>query len=230
MLQDSEIWMKVITSWRTWAITYVIIIVAYTLASLLIFTQVAMTAEQVRAEITQLAPLLQAPLPDFSRVIFYFPPTTEYSLYAAIFIVGGFVLAEVLSLLSVYALLRKLQEKKASFSEMTYKLHRQLTIALGLQLATPLIFIICPVVFWVFYNIPYGRMEYVTARSFLLHIQLYGTVNSIITLYFIKPYRRWIISKFKVLISFVTFGKYGHKCDIVAIHQESTFASGTNVN
>lgn len=58
---------------------------------------------------------------------------SSWSVVLALFIVVGFVIIEVIALMCVGMILKILEAKKSNFSRATYRLHRQLTISLGLQ-------------------------------------------------------------------------------------------------
>ncbi|CAD5214745.1 unnamed protein product [Bursaphelenchus xylophilus] len=227
VLLDTRKLLALMSDWKAYVIGYVISTTIYTLISVFIFAKIVFPVDEVHRQILEVAKIFpNATLPDFNQVILYLPPTTEHSLGAAIFIFCGFMTAEFVSVGSVYMLLRKLESKKASFSKATYRLHRQLTIALGLQLSTPFFFIMAPVSYWVVVNYPYGYMDYSTSRLFLLYIEMYGTCNSAITLYFVKPYRNLVTSKIRMAFHYATCRRYGKEEEIlVVMPPESTLVS-----
>ncbi|CAD5208525.1 unnamed protein product [Bursaphelenchus xylophilus] len=167
------------------------------------------------------------PLPQFEgRLFIYVDYTSQYSKYAGFGIFFGFFAAEIISIGCVYLILRQLEAKKASFSKATYKLHRQLTIALGVQLSTPFLFIIAPVTYGIIATYIKHETNTVVGRLFMVYIDLYGASNSIITLYFVKPYRLFIISKFKEVVKLISCGKYGNVPETIAVlAPESTVIS-----
>ncbi|CAD5230266.1 unnamed protein product [Bursaphelenchus xylophilus] len=168
-----------------------------------------------------------AEFPNFNgTVIFYTDYKSDYAIFAAIFIFVGFFVAEFTSIGFVFVLLKMLESRKESFSVMTYKLHRQLTVALGVQLLTPFLFIILPVT----YGIIRTYWQDITAeqgRLIIDFIELYGASNSLVTLYFIKPYRTFLITKFKPILRLLTCGNYGNGSqEVVKIQPaETTLAS-----
>ncbi|CAD5220349.1 unnamed protein product [Bursaphelenchus xylophilus] len=183
ILQDNERLLDFVLSWKTWIRGWFISFSITTTAGIFIFAPMQGTQKQVQAEILSLAPNFpNDPLPDFTRVIMYTPPTTGNAIYAGLFIFIGFVTFEVASLIVVYITLRQLEERKKSFSIDTYRLHRQLTIALGMQLLTPFLHLVAPVSIYVIYNYPYGKMSVETATLFNVYMDLYGASNSLITL------------------------------------------------
>ncbi|CAD5220351.1 unnamed protein product [Bursaphelenchus xylophilus] len=179
---------------------------------------------EVRNEIIALSQQFEDPqLPDFSRLILYISPNTDKIVYAGVFVFVGFFIFEVVSISVVIVVLRQLEEKKASFSPETYRLHKQLTVALGVQLLTPFLHIVAPFTLFLLFNYPYGTMSYATGTLFIMYIELYGTSNSVITLYMVKPYRVYLKSKFMAFIRLITIGKYGNEPEpIMVMAPEST--------
>ncbi|CAD5214506.1 unnamed protein product [Bursaphelenchus okinawaensis] len=133
VLQGNHKAMEFILSWKTWTVTYVCLVCSYTLAAVLVFSKMNLTEEEIKQEITRLAPELDAPLPDFTKVIMYLPPTNSVTLQGGIFIMVNFLIMEMVSLVCVIFLLKKLEKMKQAFSTVTYRLHRELTVALGMQ-------------------------------------------------------------------------------------------------
>lgn len=69
---------------------------------------------------------------DGEYLIFYDVGVYECQLFA-LFITVAFVFGQITQLIFAYLILKTLQSRKASFSQATYKLQRQLTIALTIQ-------------------------------------------------------------------------------------------------
>ncbi|CAD5220361.1 unnamed protein product [Bursaphelenchus xylophilus] len=155
--------------------------------------------------------------------VLYVPPTTKEAVYAGIFVFVGFFIFEVVSIVIIFVVLRQLEEKKSSFSKETYRLHKQLTVALGVQLLTPFLHIVAPFTLFLIFNYPYGTMSYATGTLFIMYIELYGTSNSVITLYMVKPYRAYLKSKGSAFIKRITFGKFGNEPEhVMVMATEST--------
>ncbi|CAD5220341.1 unnamed protein product [Bursaphelenchus xylophilus] len=225
VLQNSQWWMNLVLSWKSWVYGY--LISAFVSAvSVFIFARLQPSQERVRELLTADCQILGLPLPNFNgTVILYVDYRSEYGLAAGVFITVGFFIAEVVSLGFVFVLLRMLEAKKESFSKITYKLHRQLTIALGVQLLTPFLFIVLPVSYGVI-QIFRWKLSLDAGRMIINFIELYGCSNSLVTLYFIKPYRDFLLSKIRAFIQFVSVGRLCKEVPIVMVSApESTVIS-----
>ncbi|KAI1693079.1 serpentine type 7TM GPCR chemoreceptor srh domain-containing protein [Ditylenchus destructor] len=114
----------------------------------------------------------------------------------------------VICLLIIFAILRALRKNAHTFSKKTYKIHLQLTILLIVQLICPVVFVILPTgVSLIFalsgYFTPQG-FGVVLGHVFMIAISFYGTANSILTMFFVKPYRRHTKSLLqKILCPFI---------------------------
>uniref|UniRef100_A0A1I7SIH1 G protein-coupled receptor n=1 Tax=Bursaphelenchus xylophilus TaxID=6326 RepID=A0A1I7SIH1_BURXY len=92
-----------------------------------------------------------------------------------------------------------------------------------LQLLTPFLHIVAPFTLFLIFNYPYGTMSYATGTLFIMYIELYGTSNSVITLYMVKPYRAYLKSKGSAFIKRITFGKFGNEPEhVMVMATEST--------
>ncbi|CAD5231185.1 unnamed protein product [Bursaphelenchus okinawaensis] len=88
----------------------------------------------------------QATVPNLTnRIVVYINVDSTYAHTLAKLTILTFVYYETVSVICVFITLTRLDSKKSTFSKMTYKLHRQLTVALGVQLITPIVFVMVPI-------------------------------------------------------------------------------------
>ncbi|CAD5208523.1 unnamed protein product [Bursaphelenchus xylophilus] len=223
VLQTNPKYMDALLSWTTWIVAYLISF-AVTGGTYFIFDKVQPPQKDIPAKIIQaLANFPGIPLPEFEgQLLLYLDYNSQYSKYAGAFVFIGFLAAEAISIGCVFLILRQLETKKASFSKATYKLHRQLTVALGIQLSMPILFIITPVTYGIIMTYIQGPTNTLAGRLAIMYIDLYGASNSVVTLYFVKPYRMFIIQKIKSFASFVTCGNY--QCQFSSSSPQSLMA------
>lgn len=121
-------------------------------------------------------------------------PTDDGIIMTAAGIVAAAQLLMV-GLCSTIAVLifRNLREKSEHFSQRTYVMHRQLSVLLVMQVLVPAFFIALPLgivimdLFSPSINVNdafYGNLAFTL-------ISLYGTSNSLMTILFVAPYRRY---------------------------------------
>ncbi|KAI6170843.1 Na+ channel domain containing protein [Aphelenchoides bicaudatus] len=96
---------------------------------------------------------------------------------------------KVLCITLIKLILSALKEKVEAFSRNTYHLHKQLTILLAFQLATPLILVLIPLsAGLVFAFLQMYSTQLIGQVGFIV-IEMYGVTNALFTLLFVKPYR-----------------------------------------
>lgn len=121
-------------------------------------------------------------------------PTDDGIIMTAAGIVAAAQLLMV-GLCSTIAVLifRNLRERSEHFSQRTYVMHRQLSVLLVMQVLVPAFFIALPLgivimdLFSPSINVNdafYGNLAFTL-------ISLYGTSNSLMTIFFVAPYRRY---------------------------------------
>ncbi|CAD5208522.1 unnamed protein product [Bursaphelenchus xylophilus] len=222
VLQANPKYLHALLSWTTWIVAYLISF-AITGGSYFIFNKMQPPQKDIPAKIVQASANFPGiPLPEFEgRLLLYLDYNSLYTKYAIVLVFIGFLAAEAISIGCVFLILQQLEAKKASFSKATYKLHRQLTVALGIQLSMPILFIITPVTYGIVMTFIQGYIYIPTnalaGRLAIMYIDLYGASNSVVTLYFVKPYRMFIIQKFKSLTSFVTCRRYGNSTEVKSV-------------
>ena len=80
----------------------------------------------------------------------------------------------------------------SSFSSRTYRMHMQLTALLALQLLCPIVCIAMPVSILCLYSVFYGHALTLEGGEVgVTALALYATVNSLLTLLFVTPFRRY---------------------------------------
>ncbi|CAD5220337.1 unnamed protein product [Bursaphelenchus xylophilus] len=225
ILQADQRILEFVISWNTWIACYVATFFI-TAGTVFLANKMQVPQNEVYSKLLEVQPTYPGSvIPDISgKVVFLLNTGNEFTAIAAGLVFFGFFAAEVISIGCVYMILRILDSKKASFSKVTYRLHRQLTIALGIQLSTPFFFIILPVsigIILVASNFRGG--SHVVMELAILFIDLYGAVNSLITLYFVKPYRNFLVLKMKQFLFTITCGKVSSEPEpIVVAAMENT--------
>uniref|UniRef100_A0A914PIP2 G protein-coupled receptor n=1 Tax=Panagrolaimus davidi TaxID=227884 RepID=A0A914PIP2_9BILA len=140
---------------------------------------------------------------------------------------GGFVVSEIVCLLSVRWIFKILRKNVSSFSAQTYKLHRQMTLLLYLQILNPIIFIWFPIgscIFAVFLKLDFRKN---TGIWGLIFMSFYSISNTLLTIGFVSPYRNFTAKYTYGLIMKLPFlKKYSNVVVIVPI--ESTTGNSYN--
>ncbi|CAD5220345.1 unnamed protein product [Bursaphelenchus xylophilus] len=164
-------------------------------------------------------------IPDISNsVLIYMQESVDvFTLSALAVVFIGFFTAEFVSVGCIYHILKKLEEKRRNFTERTYRLHRQLTTVLAFQLATPVLFIMCPITISLVCQILNSGFNASLGQYAILSLDLYGAANSFITIYFVKPYRVYVLRKVSKLITFISCGLYTK--DMIDVNLEATSRS-----
>lgn len=126
-------------------------------------------------------------------VIIYLDSSLDWAKSAMAAVFSGVLLSELFSFLAAYAILRSLARCSTFFSPTTYRMHHQLTVLLVTQLATPLIFIITPVVAALLAILLHVPLSQTTGRVGFLLLALYPLCNVSLTLLFITPYRTFTV-------------------------------------
>ncbi|CAD5220343.1 unnamed protein product [Bursaphelenchus xylophilus] len=194
----SKEFLAFVLSWRSWAKTFAISVVITVIAEIYIVKlQVPQSLIPDRIKKTAVSfPLAEIPVTK-DQVFMYCDVSGDLSMVTLSFVLFGFFTAEFVSIGFVTFILKELQSKKDKFSKRTYQLHRQLTIALGAQLLTPILFILLPflaILFILYINAYSSKLP---GRIIIICFELYGFANSAITIYFIKPYRSIVIYKIR---------------------------------
>ncbi|CAD5220365.1 unnamed protein product [Bursaphelenchus xylophilus] len=228
VLWNEPFWNSLVVSPRAWVVGY-IITSCICFSTYFIFSPMITLGPEMLDLIEATArkyPNATKPVLSKNPIMFT-DPNNVHALYTVLFVVIGFLIAESVSFVTVFFLLRILESKKASFSKATYKLHRQLLIALAVQLLTPFLFIMLPVTYGIYLIYPVIRVDSFTAGLIINYIELYGTSNSIVTLYFIKPYRTYLKEKFLQIVRVVSFGRLAKEEAVILVTApESTINSG----
>uniref|UniRef100_A0A915CY91 G protein-coupled receptor n=1 Tax=Ditylenchus dipsaci TaxID=166011 RepID=A0A915CY91_9BILA len=96
--------------------------------------------------------------------------------------------------LSSYALVYTLSRNSRNFSKKTYKMHKQLTILLIIQLTAPVIFVIVPLSIQIAGILFEHEFSETGTQIGVLILSLYASFNSILTIFFVTPYRTFTLS------------------------------------
>uniref|UniRef100_A0A7E4ZX22 G protein-coupled receptor n=1 Tax=Panagrellus redivivus TaxID=6233 RepID=A0A7E4ZX22_PANRE len=114
----------------------------------------------------------------------------------------GFGLHFILSATISISIIRFLSQNAHAFSVKVYRLHKQLTIVLILQIFTPLIFMIIPISILVMYTLYLKIPVNATAAHFgILLLTVYPSTNTIITIICVTPYRRFTTNWIRALVT-----------------------------
>ncbi|KAI1696731.1 serpentine type 7TM GPCR chemoreceptor srh domain-containing protein [Ditylenchus destructor] len=98
---------------------------------------------------------------------------------------------EFVCFIIAFIILRMLRRNAHCFSKKTYKIHLHLTILLVVQLVSPILFIATPVclsLICMFFAFP---IPVVIGDILMLALSFYATANSLLTICFVTPYRRY---------------------------------------
>ncbi|KAI1706541.1 serpentine type 7TM GPCR chemoreceptor str domain-containing protein [Ditylenchus destructor] len=131
---------------------------------------------------------------DFSVVFMYDPDSTIIQIY---FILGfvQFILYEVISIAIAWNILYTLRQNSQYFSPKTYKMHRQLTFLLIGQLLIPIMCIVLPTSILLLSVLFHFRITSWNNDVIMLTQALYASVNSLMTILFVTPYRKYTFAK-----------------------------------
>ncbi|CAD5220339.1 unnamed protein product [Bursaphelenchus xylophilus] len=226
VLQEDPRIVDFVVSTTTWIVCYISAFgVCIFAASLL--KQFLIPQELILGKMALVQPYINQKLPNISgKVVVYFDYDNTFAAITGGAVFFGFFAAEFISFGCVFMILHELEAKKESFSSITYKLHRQLTIALGAQLLTPFIFIIFPVTLGILATYNYWSVNESYSQFFVISIDFYGAANSLITLYFVKPYRVYLSNKLKLALRYLSCGRFGKGPEVIVVMApETTLAS-----
>ncbi|CAD5220347.1 unnamed protein product [Bursaphelenchus xylophilus] len=133
----------------------------------------------------------EVPIPNLDNEVYiYMNFSGTIATITGLLVVFGFMIVEIISLGCVFTIFHQMEVKKHTFSPTTYKMHRQLTAALLAQVIAPIIFIMLPVMYIMFGRYYRSGLSELTGQVLVLCMDMYGGISSMITLYFIAPYRR----------------------------------------
>uniref|UniRef100_A0A915E8J4 Uncharacterized protein n=1 Tax=Ditylenchus dipsaci TaxID=166011 RepID=A0A915E8J4_9BILA len=140
------------------------------------------------------------PLPEFQavikdiangQVIVNLNPFEWPTIRMAIVLIFGFMAAQVAAFLLGFATLRNLNRNARFFSQKTFRMHLQFTVVLCIQIATPVVFIVFPMTVGGINVLIVKSMDKLPAQIGLLLMSLYASSNSLLSIFFISPYRRY---------------------------------------
>lgn len=106
-----------------------------------------------------------------------------------LFIVFAFFVSETISITLFVRIIGILKTNMGSFSHNAYKVHRQFTILIGVQLLIPIVFVILPVTTCIVF-IYMGRLiSSLSIKIGFLMLSSYGFFNGLFTIVFVSNYR-----------------------------------------
>lgn len=131
--------------------------------------------------------------------------TVSVVLVLAMFVtVAGVELATGVTACAIFRLLRRVASK---MSRRTYAAHRQFTLLLVVQLASPLFFLIIPAVVGEARFILHQGIPNSVGELGVLVIALYGCSNSLLTIVFVAPYWRYTLQRLQWVVPAVMPGR-----------------------
>uniref|UniRef100_A0A7E4VRQ3 Serpentine Receptor, class T n=1 Tax=Panagrellus redivivus TaxID=6233 RepID=A0A7E4VRQ3_PANRE len=101
-------------------------------------------------------------------------------------------------------IIRYLSHNADKFSTKVYRMHRQLTIILIVQIFTPLMFMIIPICILVMTTYLEIPLSNTLGHIGILLITIYPSTNTIITIVCVTPYRKFTTNWMKALFSLAT--------------------------
>ncbi|KAI1731207.1 serpentine type 7TM GPCR chemoreceptor srh domain-containing protein [Ditylenchus destructor] len=113
----------------------------------------------------------------------------------------GFVIVELICFVMAYFIIRILRKNAHLYSKRTYKIQIQLTALLIVQLASPIIFFMAPVVYALLSGL-LGNAITTSGDIGIIFLCLYALSNSLLTILFITPYRRHRGQAFYHIVAF----------------------------
>ncbi|KAI1706540.1 serpentine type 7TM GPCR chemoreceptor srh domain-containing protein [Ditylenchus destructor] len=140
-------------------------------------------------------PWLLEKLQDDTSVAIVFDGHSTYVQVFFIIVFGLFTFYEVISFAIAWSILYTLRQNSQYFSPKTYKMHRQLTFLLIGQLLTPIICNILPISLIVLSIVADFRIASWNVQLMILTMTLYAPVNSLMTIHFVTPYRKFTYAK-----------------------------------
>ncbi|KAI1709767.1 serpentine type 7TM GPCR chemoreceptor srh domain-containing protein [Ditylenchus destructor] len=138
-------------------------------------------------------------------------------------IVIGFVAAEFLCFLMAYFIVRVLRKNARNFSKKTYLIQLQLTFLLIAQLASPIVFFLVPVVYALYAALAGNSLSLSTGDIGIIFLTLYALSNSLLTILFVTPYRRYTLRRLGPIL-----GLFGRRFRQSIIQEASSAAKPTS--
>jgi len=116
-------------------------------------------------------------------------------------LLAGFALLEAVCFAMGYTIVRVLRQNAHCFTARTYRMHMQLTVLVALQLASPVLYIVLPISMVCLYSVFYcQRLSLTAGQVGITAMALYATNNSLLTLCFVTPYRRYTMKKMRKIV------------------------------
>ncbi|KAI1706510.1 serpentine type 7TM GPCR chemoreceptor srh domain-containing protein [Ditylenchus destructor] len=150
---------------------------------------------------------LQPTKPDTVVIAVDFNPDIPVGIYTTRYcaaIVGGVIYFEIICLAMTIYIIKRLRKNAHLFSKKTYSLQIQFTLVLAFQLLSPLIFVLvpvsCAIIFAIMGTSSFGRSD---GRTGIVLLSIYTLSNSLVTVLFVTPYRKYTLAKFGIC--------FGHK-------------------
>ncbi|KAI1702072.1 serpentine type 7TM GPCR chemoreceptor srh domain-containing protein [Ditylenchus destructor] len=121
-------------------------------------------------------------------------------------IVIGFIAGEIICFLTAFFIVRILRKNAHNFSTKTYMIQLQLTFLLIAQLVAPIVFILVPVIYAIYAGLSLNLVGQAAGDMGIIFLSLYALNNSLLTILFVAPYRRYTLRKLGPI-----FGIFGRR-------------------
>lgn len=95
-----------------------------------------------------------------------------------------------------------------------------------LQLATPLLFFVVPALFLAYCVVVHLLLTLSMGAAVIGFVELYGFANALITIYVVKPYRRFVYETACSVVRCATRGRYGAATESGTQHMKTVSTTG----
>jgi hypothetical protein len=125
-------------------------------------------------------------------IFFSFGSPILYKYMGLVLII--FVISECLCFILLFLIVKALRRNLHTFSKHTYRMHVQFTCCLASQILSPLLYIFVPVCAGIITALNSLKPTKLLVDISLLCIIFYGLSNSLLTIVFVSPYRKYFLN------------------------------------
>lgn len=122
-------------------------------------------------------------------MIVYFSFRSRKMMIFALYVFVSFSLGEIFAFTLVYLILRSLKKKSHLYSKKTYKMHLNFVLLLVCQLLSPICYLFLPFAAATLGALTSYRPGKIAIEFGLLGIVAYGMSSSLLTIFFVTPFR-----------------------------------------
>ncbi|KAI1709761.1 serpentine type 7TM GPCR chemoreceptor srh domain-containing protein [Ditylenchus destructor] len=113
----------------------------------------------------------------------------------AIAVIAGMIFVEILCSILAIVIIKILRRNVRAYSKKTYKIQIQLTFLLIIQLLSPIVFLMVPILYPGINGLAVHGTSEATGDLTVIFLSLYALNNPVLTIMFVTPYRRYTLSK-----------------------------------